>query len=134
MVGNKSGDFFEVYDPSTEEVMTRVLSADAREVDCAVQAVRRAFDAGPWPHKTPLDRAQVLFRLAAKVREQLASLAEVEARNTGKPIVEAEGDIAAVAEVFEYYAGLATKIPGQVNPVSANALSLSLREPVGVAD
>jgi betaine-aldehyde dehydrogenase len=47
--------------------------------------------------------------------------------------VEAEGDIGAVAEVFEYYGGLATKIPGQVNPVSANALSLSLREPMGVA-
>jgi acyl-CoA reductase-like NAD-dependent aldehyde dehydrogenase len=102
-------------------------------VDRAVQAARRAFDGGPWPLKTPLDRAQILIRLAAKVREQLALLAEVEARNSGKPIVEAEGDIAAVAEVFEYYAGLATKIPGQVNPVSANALSLSLREPVGVA-
>jgi len=131
--GNQSGESFAVYDPSTEEEMARVLSAGPFEVDRAVQAARRAFDGGPWPQKTPLDRAQILFRLAAKVREQLASLANVEARNSGKPIVEAEGDIAAVAEVFEYYGGLATKIPGQVNPVSANALSLSLREPVGVA-
>jgi hypothetical protein len=132
-VGNHSGESFVVYDPSTEEEMARVLSAGPLEVDRAVQAARRAFDSGPWPQKTPLDRAQILFRLATKVREQLASLAEVEATNSGKPIVEAEGDIAAVAEVFEYYAGLATRIPGQVNPVSANALSLSLREPVGVA-
>ena len=51
----------------------------------------------------------------------------METRNTGKPIVEGEGDIEAVAEVFEYYAGLATKIPGLVNPVSANALSLCLK-------
>ena len=132
-VGNSSGKSFPVYDPSTEEVMAHVIEAGAAEVDQAVRAARRAFDFGPWSTKTHQDRAQILYRLAAKVREQLAPLAEMEARNTGKPIVEAEGDIGAVAEVFEYYAGLATKIPGQVNPVSANALSLSLREPVGVA-
>jgi betaine-aldehyde dehydrogenase len=132
-VANGSGKTFPVYEPSTEEVMARVMEADSADVDRAVKAARKAFDSGPWPQKTPNDRAQILFKLAAKVREQLASLAEIEARNTGKPIVEAEGDIGAVGEVFEYYAGLATKIPGQVNPVSANALSLSLREPIGVA-
>jgi betaine-aldehyde dehydrogenase len=132
-VANASGKSFPVYEPSTEQVMAKVLEADSSDVDRAVQAARKAFDSGAWPLKTPQDRAQILFKLANKVREQLAVLAEVEALNSGKPIVEAEGDIGAVAEVFEYYAGLATKIPGQVNPVSANALSLSLREPIGVA-
>ena len=132
-VPSASGKTFPVYEPSTEEVMAQVAEADSRDVDRAVHAARTAFDSDAWPSKTPQDRAQILFKLAAKVREQLAVLAEVEAVNTGKPIVEAEGDIGAVAEVFEYYAGLATKIPGQVNPVSANALSLSLREPIGVA-
>jgi len=132
-VGNASGKTFSVYEPSTEEVMAEVLEADSTDVDLAVKAARKAFDSGPWPQKTPNDRAQILFKLAAKVREQLLPLAEVEARNSGKPIIEAEGDIGAVAEVFEYYAGLATKIPGQVNPVSANALSLSMKEPIGVA-
>jgi betaine-aldehyde dehydrogenase len=75
----------------------------------------------------------VLFRLAEKVRANLPRLAELESRNNGKPIVEAEYDIADVATCFEYYGGLATKITGQVNPVPDNALSLSLREPVGVA-
>jgi len=132
-VANASGKTFPVYEPSTEEVMAEVLEADAADVDLAVKAARTAFDSGPWPQKTPNDRAQILFKLADKVREQLAPLAEIEARNSGKPIVEAEGDIGAVAEVFEYYAGLATKIPGHVNPVSANALSLSIKEPIGVA-
>ena len=132
-VGNASGKTFSVYEPSTEEVMAEVLEAGSTDVDLAVKAARKAFDSGPWPQKTPNDRAQILFKLAAKVREQLLPLAEVEARNSGKPIIEAEGDIGAVAEVFEYYAGLATKIPGQVNPVSANALSLSMKEPIGVA-
>jgi len=132
-VENASGKAFPVYEPSTEAVMAHVLEADAADVDLAVKAARRAFDSGRWPKKTYQDRAQILFKLAAKVREQVAPLAEVEARNSGKPIVEAEGDILAVAEIFEYYGGLATKIPGQVNPVSANALSLSLKEAIGVA-
>jgi betaine-aldehyde dehydrogenase len=54
-------------------------------------------------------------------------------RNSGKPIVEAEFDIADAATCFEYYGGLATKISGTVNPVPDNALSLTLKEPVGVA-
>jgi betaine-aldehyde dehydrogenase len=132
-VSAASDKTFAVVDPATEEVMAEVAEAGAADVDLAVRAARRAFDSGPWASSTPMMRAQVLFKLAAKVRAELASLAEVEAINTGKPIVEAEGDIDAVAEVFEYYAGLATKIPGLVNPVSANALSLSLKEPVGVA-
>jgi betaine-aldehyde dehydrogenase len=132
-VPSASGKTLPVYEPHTEEVMAQVMEADSKDVDLAVHAARAAFDSGEWPKKTPQDRAQILFRLATKVREQLAALSEVEALNTGKPIVEAEGDIGAVAEVFEYYGGLATKIPGQVNPVSANALSLSLREPMGVA-
>jgi betaine-aldehyde dehydrogenase len=131
--GNQSGKTFAVYDPSTEEVLADVVEASAVEVDLAVQAARRAFDSGPWSKSTPQSRAQILFKLAAKVREHLTELAEMETRNTGKPIVEGEGDIDAVAEVFEYYAGLATKIPGMVNPVSANAISLSLKEPIGVA-
>jgi len=57
----------------------------------------------------------------------------LETRNTGKPIVEAEFDIADVATCFEYYGGLATKIHGDVIPVPDNAMSLALREPIGVA-
>ena len=132
-VSSASGKTFPVYDPSTEEIIAKVVEAGAVEVDLAVRAARKAFDSGPWAASTPQSRARVLFKLAAKVREHLPTLAKMETQNTGKPIVEGEGDIEAVAEVFEYYAGLATKISGQVNPVSSNALSLSLKEPIGVA-
>ena len=67
------------------------------------------------------------------VRKEAAALAELEARNSGKPIVEAEYDITDVATCFEYYGGLATKVLGSVNPVPDNALNLSMREPIGVA-
>jgi betaine-aldehyde dehydrogenase len=128
-----SGETFSVYDPSTEDVIARVSAADKADVDVAVKAAREAFDSGPWPKTTAQDRGRVLFKLAEKVRQNAASLADLESRNTGKPIVEAEYDIADVATCFEYYGGLATKILGHVNPVPANALSFTLREPVGVA-
>jgi betaine-aldehyde dehydrogenase len=122
-----------VIDPSTEEVIAEVPDADATDIDRAVQAARQAFDSGPWGKSTAQERGRVLFRLADRVRKEAAQLAELESRNSGKPIVEAEFDVADVATCFEYYGGLATKVTGQVNPVPDNALSLSLKEPVGVA-
>ena len=100
----------------------------------AVAAARAAFDSGPWPQTTAQERGRILFRLAERLRKEAATrLRELESRNSGKPIVEAEYDIADAATCFEYYGGMATKITGHVNPVPDNALSLSLREPVGVA-
>ena len=127
------GANFPVYDPSTEEVIAEVPDADAQDVDRAVRAARTAFDSGPWPQTTAQERGRILFRLAERVRKESAALAELESRNCGKPIVEAEYDIADTATCFEYYGGLATKVLGHVNPVPDNALSLTLKEPVGVA-
>jgi betaine-aldehyde dehydrogenase len=123
----------EVVDPSVAEPIAAVPDATPADVARAVDAARRAFDAGPWREATAQDRGRVLFRLADIVRARADELAELETRNTGKPIVEAEFDIADVATCFEYYGGLATKIHGDVIPVPDNAMSLALREPIGVA-
>ena len=132
-VGSASGETFPVHDPSTEEVIAQVPSSNAADIDKAVKAARAAFDSGPWAATAAQDRGRILFRLAEKIRQNARQLAELECRNTGKPIVEAEYDIADVATCFEYYGGLANKITGSVNPVPANALSFTIREPVGVA-
>ncbi len=132
-VDSASQKTFPVYDPSTEEVIAEVPDCDAKDVDRAVTAASAAFETGGWPQTTAQERGRILFRLAEKVRQNAAMLAELESRNCGKPIVEAEFDIADVATCFEYYGGLATKVMGHVNPVPDNALSLSLREPMGVA-
>jgi len=132
-VSSASGETFPVYDPSTEEVIAQVASSNAEDIDKAVKAARAAFDSGPWPATTAQDRGRILFRLAEKIRQNAAQLSELECRNTGKPIVEAEFDIADVATCFEYYGGLANKVTGNVNPVPANALSFTMREPIGVA-
>src|SRR5437764_6265974 len=132
-VASKSAKTFPVYDPSTEEVIAQVPDGDAGDVNRAVAAAKAAFEEGPWGTPTAQERGRVLFRLAEKIRQNSAALAELECRNTGKPIVEAEFDISDVATCFEYYGGLATKILGYVNPVPDNAVSLTLKEPIGVA-
>ncbi len=123
----------DVIDPSTCEVIARVPDAGRADVDREVGAARAAFDDGPWTTTTAQDRGRILFKLAEIVRTRTVELAEIETRNSGKPIVEAEFDIADVATCFEYYGGLATKIQGDVLSVPDNAISLALREPIGVA-
>src|SRR5215831_9206443 len=132
-IASKSNKTFPVYDPSTEEVIAHVPDSNAEDVNRAVAAASSAFEEGPWSTTTAQERGRVLFRLAEKIRQNLSMLAELECRNSGKPIVEAEFDINDVATCFEYYGGLATKILGYVNPVPDNAVSLSLKEPIGVA-
>jgi len=123
----------DVLDPATSEVLGRIPDASPADVDRAVKAARTAFDEGPWKDATAQERGRILLKLANIVRDRTDELAELETRNTGKPIVEAEFDIADVATCFEYYGGLATKIHGDVIPVPDNAMSLALREPIGVA-
>src|SRR5256885_8545895 len=121
-----SGKTFPVYDPSTEEVIAQVAASEVADVDRAVKAARAAFDSGAWPQTTAQDRGRILFKLAEKIRQNSAMLAELECRNTGKPIVEAEYDIADVATCFEYYGGLAKKETGQVKSPPAHHPSFQL--------
>jgi betaine-aldehyde dehydrogenase len=124
--------YFPIYDPSTEDIIAEVGDANSEDVDRAVEAAREAFECG-WLQTTAQERGRILFRLAERVRKESAMLAELESRNCGKPIVEAEFDVADAATCFEYYGGLATKVMGHVNPVPDNALNFTLKEPVGVA-
>ena len=132
-VAASSAAALDVIDPATTEVIARVPDGSAADAGRAVTAARAAFDHGSWKDATAQDRGRVLFKLAQIVRDRATELAELETRNSGKPIVEAEFDIADVATCFEYYGGLATKIQGDVLPVPDNAMSLALREPIGVA-
>jgi betaine-aldehyde dehydrogenase len=127
-----SGRTFDVYDPATEAVIATCPAGDAGDVDRAAQAANRAFYEG-WRTVTAQERGRILYRLAERVRARREELAELETINSGKPIVESEYDMDDTATCFEYYAGLATKIHGDVLPVPADAVALAMREPVGVA-
>jgi betaine-aldehyde dehydrogenase len=131
-VSAKSGKTFDVFDPSTEQPMATCPAGEAADVDRAAQAARRAFYGG-WRTVTAQERGRILFRIADRIRARRAELAELETRNSGKPIAESEYDMDDAATCFEYYGGLATKIHGDVLPVPADAVSFAMREPVGVA-
>jgi betaine-aldehyde dehydrogenase len=131
-VGAHSGGTRDVINPATGEVIARVPEAGADDVREAIAAARRAFDGGPWPELSHRDRGQLLFRIADGVRAHAAELAALDSTNMGKPIVEAEFDVSDAANCFEYYGGLATKIHGDTLNVPDNALSIVVREPVGV--
>src|ERR1700687_1734411 len=102
-VDSKSNKTFPVYDPASEEVIAQAPDANADDGNRAVAAAKAAFEDGPWATTTAQERGRVLSRLARKIRQITAMLADLEPRNTGKPIVEAEYDITDVATCFEYY-------------------------------
>ncbi|HZU95173.1 MAG TPA: aldehyde dehydrogenase family protein [Planctomycetota bacterium] len=122
----------DVVNPATGEVIAKAARATKDETRRAIAAAREAFDKGPWPGMTAQARGRVLLEAARKIREKTAELARLETLNMGKPLLESEFDVADAATCFEYYGGLATKITGEVNPVPDDALSLSIKEPVGV--
>ncbi|HTC24047.1 MAG TPA: aldehyde dehydrogenase family protein [Gemmatimonadales bacterium] len=131
-VDGRGGKTFDVYDPASEEVIATCPAGGADDIDRAVKAAHRAFYGG-WKTTTAQERGRVLLRLAERIRARRSELAELETRNSGKPIAESEYDMDDTATCFEYYGGLATKINGEVLPVPADAVAFALREPVGVA-
>jgi betaine-aldehyde dehydrogenase len=122
----------EVINPFDASVIRRVPDATPDDVGRAVGAARAAFDEGPWRRLAARERGTFLFRIAEAIRAKAAAFAEAETCNMGKPIVEAEFDIADAAHCFEYYGGMASKIHGETLDVPDNALSMVVREPVGV--
>jgi acyl-CoA reductase-like NAD-dependent aldehyde dehydrogenase len=128
-----SGETFTTVDPATAKVLAKVPAASAVDVDRAVRAARRAFDDGSWGLAvSERERARILFRMAELVRMRAEELAVLEVRDCGKPIADARIDIEEVAFQLEYYAGWATKFGGDIPPVGPDAMSLIVREPVGV--
>jgi betaine-aldehyde dehydrogenase len=119
----------EVVEPATEAVMAEVPRAGVEEVDAAVARAKAAFPA--WRAMAPGDRAELLLDLTAAIEDRCEVLATLEARNTGKPIGDARGEIAMVVETFRYYAGAPERLLGQTIPV-AGGVDMTFREALGV--
>ncbi len=133
-VDPRSGDHFDTLNPATGEVLEEVASAGRQDADIAVMAARRAFDDGTWGlQSAPRDRSALLLRVAELIRRDRDRLAELETLDNGKPLGDAHWDVDEAAYMFEYYAGWATKVMGSIPPVGPEAMSLVIKEPVGVA-
>jgi len=122
---------FQDIDPSTGQALAEVARCGAAEVDRAVAAAREVFES-TWRRTIPSERARLLRRLADLMRQELASLAEMESRDTGKPLRQARTDAEVAARYFEFYAGTVEAMYGDTIPAVADMLVYTLREPYGV--
>ena len=128
----REGKSFTLVEPSTGEAWAEVSQAGVGDLDEALTVATRAFEEGAWPRTPATARGRVLARAANLVRERLEDFATAEARNAGKPIGNARGEVEAAAACLEYYSGAANKFFGEVVPMQDPGLDVVLREPVGV--
>ena len=130
----RDGRRLDVVNPATGEVLATVPDCGPADVAEAIAAARRTFDDGSWwPRTSARERGRILLRAAEIVRREHERLARLESTDCGKPIGEARADVDEVAFMFEYYGGWATKVHGEIPPVGPDALSLVVKEPMGVA-
>ncbi len=124
---------YEDRNPATGAKIADVADATREDVDAAVVAARRAFDTGRWPTMAASRRAKIVYKIAQLIAERAAEIALLEVRDNGKTIATAKGEIAAIVDCFEFYAGAATKNYGEtLPPPLPTYLANTVREPVGV--
>jgi betaine-aldehyde dehydrogenase len=118
-----------VIEPATERELAAIPRAGVEEVDAAVARARAAYPA--WRAVSPGDRAALLRGLAGAVEEHGDELSLLEARNAGKPIADARGEIQMVADTLRYYSAAPERLLGDTIPV-AGGEAMTFREPLGV--
>ncbi|WP_342497042.1 betaine-aldehyde dehydrogenase [Bacillus sp. FSL K6-2861] len=122
-----------IINPFNQEEIATVCEGDRNDAVKAIAAARKAFDEGEWPVLSGLERGQFVLKIAELIRRDLNELAELESLDTGKTIEESKADMDDIANVFQYYAGLADKDGGEVisSPIP-DSVSKIVREPIGV--
>ena len=131
-----SGATLEVLDPSTAKALATIAAAGSADVDAAVRAARRAFQAAPWAKLRAAERARLLYRLADTVESRADEIAWLESLDGGNPIGSVRHvDIAMAIESLRTSASLADKITGetQLSAPQGEGVGYFLREPIGVA-
>lgn len=131
-VDSLSKEQSKIINPANGEIIAEASLGNVEEAKMAIDAARAAFDSGIWSDLPAAERASYLFKIADKIEENASELSRLESENAGKPLKEAELDVADTVDCFRYYAGLVTKPNGQTYPVSGPVQALVVREPIGV--
>lgn len=131
-VAAADGRVLDLIEPASGKAFGTLARGSVEDIDRAVQAARRAFE-GAWGRFTATERGRVLTRLADAIQARAGELAEIEARDTGKPIGQARNDIAAAARYCEFYGGAADKLHGLTIPYLNDFNVQVVREPYGVS-
>jgi acyl-CoA reductase-like NAD-dependent aldehyde dehydrogenase len=129
----RSGKTFATINPADESVIAQIAEAGVEDVDIAVAAARRALESGPWPKMAAADRGKVLWRMGELILERLPRLSLLETMDTGKTLFDSgKIELPMAAQIFQFYAGAATKIAGDTPASRSDAFLFTLKEPVGV--
>jgi aldehyde dehydrogenase (NAD+)/betaine-aldehyde dehydrogenase len=129
----QGGNTYADVNPATGGALADIANAAPADVDRAVSAARAAFETGKWSTMAASRRAKIIYKMAQLIAERANDLALLEARDNGKALSTAKGEVSAIVDCFEFYAGAATKnygdsIPGPMPGYAA----YTVREPVGV--
>jgi acyl-CoA reductase-like NAD-dependent aldehyde dehydrogenase len=127
-----SGETFDVINPATGQILTKVPRGGHAEVDAAVAAARKAHEDGRWRNLRPGKRTEILYKLGELIKRNGTELAQLESLDSGKPVAIASGEMWAAGDVLRYYAGWPTKVFGETDPSDDSLFVYTLREPVGV--
>jgi acyl-CoA reductase-like NAD-dependent aldehyde dehydrogenase len=119
----------EVLNPATGEVVERLDQATEEDADAAIARAKEAFP--KWRTVEPSDRSRLLRRLADALDAEKENLAQLESKNTGKPLGDSRGEMEMVVDTFHYYAGAPERLLGDSIPVSGG-VDVTFREPLGV--
>lgn len=130
-IGPASNETIPVLDPSDGQVFAQIARGNAADIDRAVDAARRAYE-GAWGNASAAERGRVLHKISMLIAAHEEELAQLEARDTGKPLKQARADAAGIARYFEFYAGAADKLHGETLPYQTGYTVLTIREPHGV--
>ncbi|WP_429029516.1 aldehyde dehydrogenase family protein [Bradyrhizobium sp. I1.14.4] len=131
-VRSLSGNTFTSLNPATEQVIAVIAEGNEADVDRAVAAARRAFE-GPWRTMRAAERGHILLKWAELLKQHADEIATLESLDAGKPISAVlRQDFPAAIDTLTYYAGWADKISGDVVSTRDDALTYTVREPVGV--
>ncbi len=136
-----TGEVIPIIDPVTEEQLTEFTDCGPEAVDEAVARAKASYEAGVWAGLPGRERAKIMWRIADLIEEHAAEFAEIDATNTGMPLMQAELIVPTCAEFFRYYAGWCTKLNGQAYDVKTSGIAsdkyvdqhaYTLNEPYGV--
>ncbi|KZL28023.1 aldehyde dehydrogenase family protein [Pseudovibrio sp. Ad37] len=127
-----SGETIDMICPSTGLPYATIPRCTASDVGKAVSSARTALTSKEWATLSAGQRGERLLRLAELISQNRDHLAELEARDTGKPLSQGYGDIDAAAQYFRFYGGAADKITGETLPIAVDYLAMTVREPHGV--
>ncbi|MEV1305829.1 aldehyde dehydrogenase [Pseudomonas aeruginosa] len=126
------GDLYESLYPATGEAVARLHAASLEDVEEAMVGAHRAFRESGWAQRKPHERATVLYRIAALIRERSEELAQLQRLDNGKPIRETRNLVASAAATFQFFAAACETLEESITPSRGDFVSMSVYEPMGV--